>query len=137
MGRFLEWVNLRLKCDEGHVGRWVMSHTNLIFKARMLSMNCKGIRPSWFVLGAVSALTAAAVGMRIYVLRELLAVLLIFLILFAVTAIALAILLTIDEISMRAFTWLRIHIMSAYFHFRRGASTGNVLAPNHTTWHFS
>jgi len=136
MGRFLKWVNLRLQSDEGHIGRWVMSHTNPISKARIL-MSCKGIRQGWFALGAVSALTAAAVGMRIYVVRELLAVLLIFLVLFAVAAIAVAIALTIDEIAIRAFTWLRVHIMSAHFHFRLGASTGTGLAPVHTTRHFS
>lgn len=100
-------------------------------------MSCKGIRQGWFAVGSASALTAAAVGMRIYVVRELLAVLLIFLVLLVVTAMAVAILLAIDEMAIRAFTWLRIHIMSAHFHFRLGASTGTALAPIHTTRHFS
>jgi hypothetical protein len=114
-----------------------MSHTNDALRVTMFYMKPKVIGRRSLVMAAGLAVSATAVGMRIYAVREVVAELLILFILFAAIAIASAVLLAIDEIAIRAFTWVRIHILSVHLHFRHAAAAGNAMAPSHKTWHFS
>ena len=83
------------------------------------------------VIATGLATSAAVAGMQVYLVRELVIELLFFCILLTAIGIAVAVLLVIDELTPRAFLWLRVQITWAYLHLRHASAARGVVSAIH------
>jgi len=93
-------------------------------------MKRDGIGRISVVLAGVSV-SAAAAGIRVYVVRELVVEFLLFCVLFASIGIVVATLLVIDEVAFRTVLWLRAQVVWTHLHLCHATAARAAATSNH------